>query len=73
MLADASSHLWVAGYAQQDDEPPRWDVFDPSGAWLGPVLMPDSFRPLDIGADWVLGVRQDSSGVERIELRRLQR
>jgi hypothetical protein len=73
MLADASSHLWVAEYAVQDDEPSRWDVFDPSGAWLGPVLMPDGFRPLDIGANWVLGVRQDLSGVERIELRRLQR
>jgi hypothetical protein len=35
--------------------------------------MPDGFRPLDIGANWVLGVRQDLSGVERIELRRLQR
>jgi hypothetical protein len=37
------------------------------------VRIPDRFRPLDIGADWVLGVIVDELDVERIQLRSLLR
>lgn len=71
VLADASGHLWVAEYPQTEAEPSRWDVFAPDGAWLGVIRVPDRFRPLEIGRDWVLGVRRDSLDFERLELRTL--
>jgi hypothetical protein len=69
ILADAAGHLWVAEYSRTDAEPSRWDVFAPDGAWLGPIRVPERFRLLDIGRDWVLGVRPDSLEFERLELR----
>ena len=69
MLADASGYLWVSEYPRAGGEPVRWDVFAPDGTWLGPVRAPDQFRLLDIGRDWVLGVRVDSLDNERLELR----
>jgi hypothetical protein len=73
LLADATGALWVSAHSLRDAEPARWDVFDSVGAWLGVVMMPDRFRPLDVGADWVLGVIVDELGVERIQLRSLLR
>jgi hypothetical protein len=73
ILADASGHLWVAEHPRSDGEPSRWDVFAPDGAWLGALAVPDRFRPLDIGRDWVLGVRPDSLDFERLELRTLHK
>lgn len=54
-----------------EDEPPRparYDVFSPDGRWLGIAETPPGFHPLEIGADYVLGVRQDDLGVEFVEL-----
>jgi hypothetical protein len=73
ILADATGALWVSAHSLGDADPARWDVFDSTGVWLGPVRIPDRFRPLDIGADWVLGVIVDELDVERIQLRSLLR
>jgi hypothetical protein len=35
--------------------------------------MPGGFTPLQIGADFVVGLARDEMGVERVELRRLER
>lgn len=72
LMADASGRLWVSEYPTAEAEPSRWDVFAPDGTWLGPVRVPERFRPLDVGRDWVLGVRLDSLDAERLELRMLR-
>jgi hypothetical protein len=72
ILADASGHLWVSEYAAAEAEPSRWDVFAPDGTWLGPIRVPEHFRPLEIGRDWVLGVRLDSLDTQHLELRTLR-
>jgi hypothetical protein len=69
ILAGADGHLWVAEYPRADAEPSRWDVFAPDGAWLGTIRVPERFRLLDIGRDWVLGAMPDSLEFERLELR----
>ena len=35
---------------------------------LGTITMPESFRPLEVGADYVLGVQKDESDVEQVAL-----
>jgi len=32
-----------------DDAPASWDVFDPSGRWLGNVIVPVGFGVFDVG------------------------
>ena len=73
LMADLSGYLWVAQYADPSHEARGWDVVDASGRWVGVVDAPDSFRLFQIGQDWILGVARDELGVERIELRPLQR
>ncbi|GMR13637.1 MAG: hypothetical protein BMS9Abin29_1849 [Gemmatimonadota bacterium] len=63
---DDVENLWVSEYVPFTDSPERWFVFNPLGAWLGVVSMPDGFRPYRLGEDWLLGVRVDTFGVERI-------
>ena len=45
-----------------------WDVFDPTGRWLGPVRMPTGLRITDIGSDYVLGVWRDADDVEHVRM-----
>ena len=41
-------------------------VFHPDGRMLGTIAMPEAFRPLEFGDDWVLGVQRDESDVEQL-------
>jgi hypothetical protein len=65
---DALGDLWVGGYEPLRRAAPRWAVFDPNGRLLGVVAVPSDFAVYQIGADYVLGTRADSLGVERVEL-----
>jgi hypothetical protein len=55
------------------DEPRKWEVFDPAGAWLGTLSTPARFSVLEIGRDYVLGVRRDDLDVEHVQVLRLRR
>lgn len=73
LARDSEGHLWVTKYT------PRWEdaggswIFAPSGELLGEVDLPPGFRPLEIGADYVLGLVSDDLGVEQVLLFALER
>lgn len=71
ILLSESGEIWVGSYALPSQMPSRWDVIEDDGAWLGSVQMPDGFRPLQIGEDWILGLTRDEFDVEKVELRTL--
>ncbi len=73
ILVDATGNLWVEEYRRPGDDQPRWTVFDPDGAMLGPVETPQGFRLHEIGADHVLGRGTDELGIEHIQSYRLIR
>ncbi|HYV99467.1 MAG TPA: hypothetical protein VE967_18560 [Gemmatimonadaceae bacterium] len=50
-----------------------WHVFSQAGARLASIVLPDGFTPLDIGADYVLGVSYDDMRNERVEMYALTR
>jgi hypothetical protein len=50
-----------------------WEVFDPTGRWLGNLDLPERFRPFQVGADYILGVRLGGSGEEQVAVYRLTR
>lgn len=80
LLIDRDQNLWVMEYGTWEDAPDRWgpaslltppanthwDVFRLDGRWLGTVTMPPRFLPLEIGADYVLGLARDEDDVEQV-------
>lgn len=68
LQTDPSGRLWVAEITEPSDEVPRWTAFDAEGRMLGTIAMPEGFRALEFGADYVIGVATDENEVERVEL-----
>jgi hypothetical protein len=72
MLVDAAGNLWVVRTRPAADQPFRWDVFGPEGAWLGTVDLPPRFRLLEAGRDYVLGVSYaPETNVEQVRVYRV--
>ena len=68
MLVDGTGHLWVEEYLRPGDEQPLWTVFTPEGKMLGDVETPPDLQLVQVGRDFVLGVRKDTLGVEHVQL-----
>lgn len=66
-MADA---LWLAG---ADNYWGTWRVVDDAGAVVATVSLPRGFRPLSVADDLVLGVGVDALGVERVQVRRVEK
>lgn len=64
---DAEGNLWV-GDTDRAGDGQSMSVFDPTGVWLGHVILPPSLRIFEIGPDYVLGATRDELGIERVEL-----
>lgn len=75
LLGDPTGAVWAEPHVPFSDRETNrpWQVFAPTGEWLGPFLMPGRFKPFDIGPDYLLGVQADSLGIERVRLFRLRR
>lgn len=66
LLVDGAGNLWAEEYRLPWESGSRWSVLSSEGEWLGTVALPDGFRPLDIGGDYLLGRSVDELGVERL-------
>ncbi len=74
MLVDEPGNLWVAAYRPPWDRGVReWSVFDPTGRWLGDVVLPERFRLLHVGRESVIGVWRDSLDVQHLRVLALER
>lgn len=73
VLGDAAGNLWVEEFPVPGEAAPGWAVFDSAGRLLGNVQMPEDFRPMHIGADFVLGAARDEFDVERVLLYPLEK
>ena len=73
LLADGNGTLWARRF-QSDPlsrEPPSWDVFDPTGVYLGSVSTPGGLAVLAIGDGLLAGVYRDELGVEYVSVHRV--
>jgi hypothetical protein len=50
----------------QNARAPEWDVFDSEGRFLGAVIMPRRFTPMEFRGDKIYGVWRHESGVEYV-------
>ena len=53
--------------------PGIFDVIDRDGRWLGTLTLPPKFRPLQIGADFLLGVQLDEDDIPSVVVYGLKR
>ncbi len=84
LLASPAGELWLRDpdltgaaacwcLSATSSAPSRWTVFGADGRWLGEVQMPAQFKPLELGADYVLGQLRDATGVPQLVMYRLVR
>ncbi len=74
MNVDGAGNIWLT--ADSDSASARLDVFSPEGAWLGRVVVPESFDPFTPsawGTDRVYVSRQDEDGVPYVARYRIER
>jgi len=75
LVVDELGNVWLEAFLslEQQDEPRRWRVFDPEGAWLGEVLLPPRFTVFGIGRHRILGARRDELDVAHPQVLALER
>jgi hypothetical protein len=72
-VVDALQYLWIGEYVLPGQTARTYTILDPEGRATGRLTMPERTLPLDIGADYVLGLTRDDLDVERLTLWRLRR
>ena len=87
VLVDPEGYLWVREWSgSESGTPDQWSVFNPEGRWLGVLPFPWTPDPAEeatcggntrvlcwVDRDFLLVVRQDELGVERVEGYRIRR
>ncbi len=70
LLVDRSGNTWVGLWPSGDEESGHdtYEVFLADGRLLGEVAIPMGLKLMDVGEDYVLGVRTDELGVPFIEV-----
>lgn len=73
VVADVRGNIWVEEYQSPDlsrteEGRVHWSVFSPEGKWYSDIELPTSLFVTEIGENFVLGIRRDELGVERVEL-----
>jgi len=66
LLADQLDFLWVEDFQRPGFENRVWNIFNPEGALVGRVTLPENFNPAEIGEDYILGVGWDEMNVEYV-------
>ena len=67
---DDDGNLWVRDFVAEgtDRTDVPWTIFDAGGVAVAAITTPNSFRPLHIGQDFVVGLWLDEFDVERVGL-----
>lgn len=70
-LRAGAGRLWVETSRSVPGRGSRWIVLDPEGSVEGRLRLPPRFDPHAFGEDWILGIREDDVGIERVQLYRV--
>jgi hypothetical protein len=71
VLTDEDHCLCVREYSRPGDPRLTWSVFSEDGVYLASANTPPSVRIVDVGSDYVLGLRHDEDEVEYVQMFRL--
>jgi hypothetical protein len=71
-VVDDLRRVWVQAYGRYGAEGPQaapiWWVFTEEGDWLAEVRTPTGLDVLAVGSNRLIGVTQDSLGLESVEI-----
>jgi hypothetical protein len=70
---DPDGNIWVLAFDPHGTRARRWYVISPEGRWLGHIVMPPGFEPLDIGSDYIVGWRANEVDVVSIVMHELHK
>jgi hypothetical protein len=70
-LTTAGSRISFLGNVPESSR--EWDVFERSGVWRAAVRVPPRFKPMEVGRDYVLGVRLGEDDIEQVALYTVQK
>jgi hypothetical protein len=70
---DDAGNLWAADYDDRIHTPGTWSVYDAEGGLIARIRMPEGFRLLYAGEDFVIGVERDEYDVELVRMYRVMR
>lgn len=73
IVGDARGNAWVGEYSVDSRDRRRYQVFAPTGEWLGAVEMPPRLTIIDIGIDRLVGVQRNELDIEAVVLYGLER
>lgn len=76
LLVDPAGTVWLTAWTHPSDPDgsrPAAEVFDSQGAWLGSVELPANLWILDVGIDYLLGVRRGEFDEPYVELHSIDR
>lgn len=68
VIVDAEQRIWLGEYKRPGDREQAWWLFNLNGTLLGRVVVPSTLRVTDAGANYLLGVWTDESGVQTVRL-----
>ncbi len=66
LLVDPGDDVWVESYPIPGDKVHDWLIYSKAGVAVATMQVPSAFAVLEVGADYVLGVWRDESGVEYV-------
>ena len=73
LLVDSEHLLWVEQYRQPGEDRSRWVIIDSFGRQEADIVLPATFRLLEVGAEYVLGTWSDEDDVLHVRMLQLFR
>lgn len=68
LAVDPEGNVWIQAYPRLAEESVTWAVLGPDGAPRGRIAVPRPLQVLEVGRDYLLGLRRDELGVEKVEM-----
>jgi hypothetical protein len=66
LFVDADGNLWIGSYQMPTDISQRWRQVALDGRLIGEVEVPAAFTPTDVNGRFMIGIWQDSDGVQTV-------
>jgi len=68
LAVDPEGNVWIQAYPRPGEPTATWAVLRPSGELLARITIPHPLQVLQVGRDYLQGLRRDDLGVEKVEM-----
>lgn len=68
LAVDPDGNVWIQAYPRPGEPTVPWAVLGPDGEPLARIAVPSPLQVLEVGRDYLLGLRRDELGIEKVEM-----